>query len=70
MNVVLVMIESVPWSRGPWGHGPGDRDRAEVMPNLAALGSESFVFERAYTRLYGRIIEGVGIEVLSWTTGS
>ncbi len=44
LNVVVVMLESVPWKRtflGPDG-------RREAMPNLARLAEESVVFERAY----------------------
>jgi len=44
MNVVLVMLESVPWSRAPWIDG-----REHVMPNVYALSEESQIFERAYT---------------------
>ncbi len=43
-NVVLVMLESVPWKRtfsSPEG-------RAGVMPNLERLAAESVIFERAY----------------------
>ncbi len=45
LNVVLVMLESVPWKRtflSPDG-------RADATPNLARLAKESTVFERAYT---------------------
>jgi len=44
MNVVLIMLESVPWNRAPWAG-----ERAGVMPNLAALAPKSWIFERAYT---------------------
>lgn len=43
-NVVLVMMESLPWKRTLGGGG-----RPGVMPNLEALAAESVVFSRAYT---------------------
>lgn len=42
-NVVVLMLESIPWSRlfGPLA-------RPQATPNLLALASESIVFDRAY----------------------
>ncbi|MBW2534718.1 MAG: sulfatase-like hydrolase/transferase [Deltaproteobacteria bacterium] len=43
-NVLLVMLESIPWQRTWLGGG-----RHGVAPNLERLASESVVFSRAYT---------------------
>ncbi|MCB1035178.1 MAG: sulfatase [Acidobacteria bacterium] len=43
-NVVLVMLESVPWTRLGIGGG-----RPEATPHLDRLASESVVFSKAYT---------------------
>ncbi len=43
-NLLLIMLESVPWKRTPFGGGP-----AGLMPNLERLAEESVLFERAYT---------------------
>ncbi len=43
-NVVLVMLESLPWARTSLGGGA-----AGVTPNLDRLARESVVFSRAYT---------------------
>ena len=43
-NVVLVMLESIPWKRTTFGGG-----RAGSMPNLEALAAESVIFTRPYT---------------------
>ncbi len=43
-NVLVVMLESVPWKRTPFGGGP-----AGLMPHLERLATESLLFRRAYT---------------------
>ena len=43
-NVVLIMLESVPWTRLGIGGG-----RREATPNLDRLAEEALVFSRAYT---------------------
>jgi arylsulfatase A-like enzyme len=42
-NVVLILLESVPWSRTSFGGGPPG-----VTPTLEALAEESVLFSRAY----------------------
>jgi arylsulfatase A-like enzyme len=44
LNVVLVMLESVPWKRTFLN----DESRQGVTPNLEGLASESIIFDRAY----------------------
>lgn len=43
LDVVLILLESVPWNRTVFGGGP-----TGVMPTLAALARESVLFSRAY----------------------
>ncbi len=43
-NLLLIMLESVPWKRTPFGGGP-----AGLAPNLQRLATESVLFRRAYT---------------------
>lgn len=43
-NLLLIMLESVPWKRTPFGEGP-----AGLAPNLQRLAADSVVFRRAYT---------------------
>ncbi len=45
LNVVLLMLESIPWKRSCLN----PETRANVTPNLEALAKESVVFDRAYT---------------------
>ncbi len=44
LNLVLVMLESVPWQRSPFADGS-----PALAPNLERLAAESLVFSRAYT---------------------
>ena len=43
-NLVLIMLESVPWKRTPFAEGP-----PELAPHLQRLAAESVLFRRAYT---------------------
>ena len=43
-NVLLIMLESVPWKRTPFAEGPPG-----LTPNLERLAAESALFRRAYT---------------------
>lgn len=43
-NLLLIMLESVPWGRTPFGGG-----EPELMPNLQRLAAESVLFRKAYT---------------------
>jgi lipoteichoic acid synthase len=43
-NLLLIMLESVPWKRTPFAEGP-----AGLTPHLESLAAESVLFRRAYT---------------------
>ena len=43
-NVLLIMLESVPWKRTPFGEGPPG-----LTPHLERLAAESALFSHAYT---------------------